>query len=111
MGGAGAGEGGFNVRCVGDPPLGNFSAVGPAADGQLFRIGDAPRDEVIDTCHGVPVIAAAPVATIHLHEFLAVTVRPANIGTNDPLAPRPQHLPPPFDGFLPSAPHPALAPA
>src|SRR6266850_2239954 len=69
----------------------------------LFGIGDSLRDEVIDTGHDVPVIAAAPVATIHLNEFLAITARSTNIGIKDGVAACRKQLPPCFDGVLPCA--------
>src|SRR6266404_1898862 len=103
MRGARPGDSSFESRGLCNRPFGHVPAVRPAADSQLFGIGDAPRDEVVDTGHDVPVIAATPVAAIHLNEFFAVTARSANVGIKDRVPARRKELPPCFDGVLPGA--------
>src|SRR5437016_2492824 len=98
-----AGDGSFEARGLRNRPFRHVAAVRPAADGQLAGISDAPRNEIVDTSHDVTIIAAAPIAAIHLNKFLAVTTRSANIGIKDGVAAPRKELPPRFDGVLPDA--------
>src|SRR5207244_9834058 len=64
-------------------PICGHAAVGPAADAELFRIGDALGDSVINHGHVVLEVLVTPVAKNGFAEFLAVTGRAARIGEKD----------------------------
>src|SRR5260370_1084311 len=49
----GAGNRGFKGRGRGEDEVGGHTAVGPATDAELFRIGDALGDSVVDHGHVV----------------------------------------------------------
>src|SRR5947209_6470232 len=81
-------DGSFEARGLSNGPFGHVAAIRPAANGQLFGISDAPRNEVVNARHNVPVIASTPVSAIHLNEFLAITARSANVGIKNRVAAR-----------------------
>src|SRR6266478_3318659 len=103
-----AGNRDLEARRLRNGPLRHVAAVRPAANRELFGVGNTSCDEVVDTGHHVTVIATAPVAAIHLHEFLAVTAGASNVGIKDRVASRRQELAPRFDGILPIARGPAV---
>src|SRR6266478_6645333 len=84
-----------------DRPLGHISTVRPSTDAEPLGIGNTTFDQVVDPGHHVSVIAAAPIAAIHLDEFLSVTARAANVGIEDGVAVSRKELPPGFDRVLP----------
>src|SRR5262249_54351217 len=96
-----AGDGGFEFVGLGDGPLGHVSAVGPAADAETGRIGDATIHEIVHSPHHILEVAAAPIAAIAFDEFLAVAHGTANIGIEDGVAARGEELSPSFDVVLP----------
>src|SRR6266481_6620390 len=86
-----------------DRPFGHVSAVRPAADAEPLGVGYPAIDQVFHPSDYVLVIAAAPIAAIHLNESLAIAARSANIRIKNRVAARRKKLPPRFDGVLPGA--------
>ena len=50
---AGAGDGGFEARGLGDQPVGHVSAIAVAADGEVVGIGDAVFHQRVDAFENV----------------------------------------------------------
>src|SRR6266849_3054738 len=103
-----AGNRGFEARRLRNGPLRHVAAIRPAANGEPFAVGNTSCHEVVDARHHVAVIATAPVATIHLNEFLAVTAGASNVGIKNRVSSRRQELAPRFNGILPIARGPAV---
>src|SRR5437870_13890161 len=76
----------LKARCLRDRPFGQVSAVRPSRDAQALGIGDALRNQVIDSRHHVFEICSAPVATVEHHEVVAVPGGSANVGAQHGIA-------------------------
>src|SRR5580692_5278706 len=98
----------FEVVRLRDGPLRHITAVRPTANAQLRDVGDAAVDEILDAPHHVLEVGGAPIAAIHLDEFLAVTDRTANIGIENGITSGRKELAPDFDGVLPIACRPSM---
>ena len=80
---AGAGDGGFEARGLGDEPVGHVSAVAVAGDGEVVGVGDAVFDEGVDAFEDVFAGAGDDHGNDLLEEFVAVSGRAAVVGLED----------------------------
>src|SRR6266436_1251544 len=67
-----AGDSGFEAGSLGDDEVRGNAAVGPAADGELVRVGDALSDGVVHHSHIVLKVLVAPISPDGLGVVLAV---------------------------------------
>src|SRR5260370_38722829 len=86
VGHAGARDGGLELVRLRDGPLCHVTPVGPSANRQTLRIGNAAIDEILHACHNVFEITASPIPAVGLNEFLSIPYRAPNIWIKDCLA-------------------------
>ena len=67
-----AGDGSFETVGLRDDEVRGYATVGPAANGELLRVGDALLYGVIDHGYVVLKIQVAPVGPDRLREVLAM---------------------------------------
>src|SRR5580693_3664391 len=95
--------GGFEFVRLRDGPLRHVAAVRPSTNAKFRGIGDAAVNQIFHAPHYVLEVGAAPIAAVHLDEFLAVADRATNVGIENRVAASRQELTPDFDRVLPVA--------
>src|SRR5580704_4311564 len=103
IGEACAGDRGFEVVRLRDRPLRHVAAVRPSANAKLRGTGDSTVNEILHAPHHILEVGTAPIAAVHLDEFLAVADRAANVGIKNCIAVCRQELTPNLNGILPVA--------
>src|SRR6185437_11084086 len=87
-----AAYGGFETIGLSDRPSRHLAAVRPAAYAQTRGIGCTPRYYGIHNGHEVAIVTPSPIATVGLHEVLAIAIRAAWIHQQNLIAMRGEEL-------------------